>query len=128
MNADARPPSCRRCLSRGRRAERRHAMLIAPCKILHLDMPAAKCYGCPQPAPLNPHPLSQFKIKKQNWVEANEIAREYQYRRWVPNSTNILPLTLLLVGFPMVYHYLVKHELELRDVKMNKFETPRKMV
>ena len=74
------------------------------------------------------YPSAQFKIKKQNWVEANEIAREYQYRRWVPNSTNILPLTLLLVGFPMVYHYLVKHELELRDVKMNKFETPRKMV
>jgi len=82
----------------------------------------------PTRAPLNPHPLPQFKIKKQNWVEANEIAREYQYRTWVPNAGNILPLTLMLVAFPMAYHWLVKNEMEIRDVKMNKFETPRKLL
>ena len=41
---------------------------------------------------------------------------------WAPSKNNIVGIVATLVVFPMVFHYLYKDELEIRDRKIAKLE------
>ena len=57
--------------------------------------------------------------------QQNEIARENQFYTWTPGLHNMAGLLVMCVVFPMGFHYLNKHEMELRDVRLDKHDKPQ---
>ena len=69
--------------------------------------------------------LAEMKVKKNNFVEQNEIRRENSFVRWTPDRTNGTGLFVMCVLFPVVIYALSKAEWEYRDVAVSKLEKPR---
>jgi hypothetical protein len=62
---------------------------------------------------------SHFKVKKQNWVEQNEIYRENQFMTWAVVPKNIL-YVVFLVGLPLGFRSLYMQELAIRDAEQGR--------
>ena len=62
---------------------------------------------------------SHFKVKKQNWVEQNEIYRENQFMTWAVVPKNVL-YVVFLVGLPLGFRSLYMQELALRDAEQGR--------
>lgn len=62
---------------------------------------------------------SHLKVKKQNWVEQNEIYRENQFMTWSVVPKNFL-YVLFLVGLPLGFRSLYMQELALRDAEQGR--------
>lgn len=69
---------------------------------------------------------ANLKVKKQNWVEQNEVARENQFFSWAPGSHNMAALLFMTVVFPVGFHHLFKAEQELRDHTLGGFKEGEK--
>jgi len=57
---------------------------------------------------------AHLKVKKNNWVEQNEVFRENQFMTWEVLPKNVGWL-LLLVGAPLGFRSLYMSELAVRD-------------
>lgn len=69
--------------------------------------------------------ILEMKLKKNNFVEQNEIRRENSFAAWVPNSGNAGGLLFMCVLFPAAIYVLTKAEMEWRDINVSKRESPR---
>ena len=68
---------------------------------------------------------AEMKLKKNNFVEQNEIRRENTFVSWTPNASNSVAMFFMCVVFPVVVYKLSKAEMEWRDVNVSKLEKPR---
>lgn len=67
---------------------------------------------------------AHMKVKKNNWIEQNEVYRENKFMNWTLNKSNIVAVGTMAVVIPYTLHYLVKQELgirEQRDVSESRF-------
>jgi hypothetical protein len=63
-------------------------------------------------------------VKKNNWVEQNEVFRENQFMTWEAHSGNLAWL-VLLIGLPLGFRELYMAELALRDKEAGRPEHER---
>lgn len=69
--------------------------------------------------------FAHMKVKKNNWVEQNEIARENKFYDWTIGKHNLMGLLAMTILFPAGYHYLHKSEAQLRDERMKGIKPAR---
>lgn len=66
-----------------------------------------------------------MKVKKNNYVEQNEIRRENTFFTWTPDYSNGAGLLFMCVLLPVAVYKLSKAEMEFRDIHVSKLEKPR---
>lgn len=65
-----------------------------------------------------------MKVKKNNWVEQNEILRENQFYQWTINKRTVVGVLFMAVIFPAFFYNLHKEEQERRDIAYRKLPKP----
>jgi hypothetical protein len=58
-------------------------------------------------------------------LQQNEIIRENTFVQYEPNKTNAWGLIVMTVIFPVLVHWVVKAEMEHRDIVVSHRESPR---
>lgn len=69
--------------------------------------------------------FAHMKVKKNNWIEQNEVARENTFYDWTIGKHNLVGLLVMTCIFPAGYHYLHKSEAQLRDERMKGIKPAR---
>ena len=59
---------------------------------------------------------AHLAVKKNNWVEQNEVLRENRYASFTIDRSNLGAIVFMCVLFPLGYRALFMSEMEQRDV------------